>query len=208
MQYPAQVWSTVHDLLLLWLSALPLMGSPGPATLSLAGLGSAFGFRASLHYLSGIIVGTTAVLLMIATGVTTLVLAQPALLAVLTMFAGVYILYLAVRIATAPVGRIATQAGRAPTFPAGFSLAVANPKAYAATGAVYAGHTLVADDLIVDAACKLAALTLVIVSVATVWLSFGAAFSKVLTNPIVGRAANIVFAVMLVASVSSALLAT
>ena len=204
MQYPAQVLCTVNDLLLLWLAALPLMGSPGPATLSLAGLGTAFGFHAGLHYLSGIIVGTTAVLLMIATGVTTLVLARPALLVFLTTFAAVYILYLAVRIATAPVGRIATQAGRAPTFSVGFSLAVANPKAYAAIGAVYAGHTLVADDLMADAICKLGALTLVIVSVATTWLAFGATFSKVLTNPVAGRAANIVFAVMLVASVGLA----
>ena len=174
--------------------------------MSLAGLGTAFGFRPSLSYLLGIITGTTIVLLMIATGVTALVLAQPILLTALTILAGIYILFLAWKIATAPVGPLAPRSEYAPAFVPGFSLAIANPKAFAAIGAVYAGHTLVADNLTADAVYKLAALALVIVIVNTVWLAFGAVFSRVLTNPAIGRAANVLFAVMLVASVGLALL--
>lgn len=195
------------ELLLLWLAAFPLMGSPGPATMSLAGLGTAFGFRRSLGYLVGIVAGTTVVLLMIATGVTALVLAQPILLTVLTLLAGVYILYLAWKIATAPVGPLAPRSAQAPAFVPGFGLAIANPKAFAAIGAVYAGHTVVADDLTADAVYKLAALALVIVVVNTAWLAFGAIFSRMLTHPAIGRAVNVIFAVMLVASVGFALLA-
>lgn len=196
-----------NELLLLWLAAFPLMGSPGPATMSLAGLGTAFGFRQSLSYLVGIITGTTVVLLMIATGVTTLVLAQPILLTALTLLAGTYILYLAWKIATAPVGLLTPRSEHTPAFVPGFSLAIANPKAFAAIGAVYAGYTLVADDLAVDAVCKLAALAVVIVIVNTAWLAFGAVFSRILTNPAIGRAANVLFAIMLVASVGFALIA-
>ncbi len=47
----------MENLLLLWLAALPLMGSPGPATISLAATGSAFGIRPGLGYLSGILKG-------------------------------------------------------------------------------------------------------------------------------------------------------
>lgn len=180
-----------NELLLLWLAAFPLMGSPGPATMSLAGLGTAFGFRPSLSYLLGIIIGTSVVLLMIATGVTAL--------------AGIYILYLAWKIASAPVGPVAPRSEHAPAFLPGFSLAIANPKAFAAIGAVYAGHTLVADDLAVNSICKLAALALVIVVVNTAWLAFGAFFSRMLTNPAIGRAANVLFAIMLVVSVGFAL---
>ncbi len=190
-----------NDLLLVWLAAFPLMGSPGPATLSLAGLGTAFGFRASLGYLAGIILGTTAVLLMTAAGVTALVTAHPALPVVVTIAAVIYILYLAEKIATAPVGRIATGKARAPSFAPGFTLAIANPKAFAAIGAVYASHTI-ADDVAIDTGAKLAALGAVIVIVNTIWLAFGAAFSRVLTNPVIGRAANILFAILLVASVA------
>ena len=71
------------DLILLVLAALPLMGSPGPATLSLAALGAAFGARASVNYLLGIILGTTGVLLLIAAGITGLILAEPALTTVM-----------------------------------------------------------------------------------------------------------------------------
>lgn len=195
-----------NELLLLWLAAFPLMGSPGPATMSLAGLGTAFGFRPSLSYLLGIIAGTTVVLLMIATGVTALVLAQPILLTALTILAGTYILYLAWKIATAPVGPLALRSEHTPAFVPGFSLAIANPKAFAAIGAVYAGHTLVADNLTADTLSKLVALALVIVIVNTVWLAFGAIFSRMLTNPAIGRAANVLFAIMLVTSVGFALL--
>ena len=194
-----------NELILLWLAAFPLMGSPGPATMSLAGLGTAFGFRPSLGYLMGIIAGTMAVLIMIATGVTALVLAQPLLLTALTILAGVYILYLAWKIVTAPVGSCVVRPDQAPTFIPGFTLAIANPKAFAAIGAVYAGHTLVDDNLTVDAVYKLVALTLVIVVVNTAWLAFGAVFSRVLTNPVAGRAANVLFATLLVVSVVWAL---
>jgi len=41
------MWSSI---LLLFLVAVPLMGSPGPATLSLAALGSTYGMRPSIPY--------------------------------------------------------------------------------------------------------------------------------------------------------------
>ncbi len=195
-----------NDLTLLWLAAFPLMGSPGPATLSLAGIGTAFGFRHGRPYLLGIILGTTGVLLMIATGVTALVLAEPALVDALTFAAAGYILYLAWKIATAPVGTKAMAAEAAPSFLPGLALALANPKAFAAIGAVYAGQTIFPDDLINDTAAKITALTIVIIVVNTAWLAFGSAFSRFLTRPMLGRMANITFAIMLIASVGLALM--
>jgi threonine/homoserine/homoserine lactone efflux protein len=194
------------NLVLLWLAALPLMGSPGPATLSTAAVGASFGPRRGLPYLAGIIAGTAGVLLLIATGVTAAILALPALAAAITLAAAAYILYLAWRIATAPP--LAKDAGtaKAPAFPGGFFLALANPKAFAAIGAVYAGHSVVADDLAADAAVKVAALTLVIVLVNSTWLVFGSMISALLHDPVKARVANILFAVLLVASVALALL--
>jgi len=194
-----------ESLIVLWLAALPLMGSPGPATLSLAGVGTAFGFLRGLPYLAGIIAGTTGVLLLIASGVTALILAEPALVGILTVLAGAYIIYLAFRIATAPVGRAAARQA-APRFVPGFLLAIANPKAFAAIGAVYSGRTLIGESPFADAAAKVAALGLVILVVNPAWLSFGAAFSRVLADPRLGRAANITFAVMLLASLALAFL--
>lgn len=194
------------NLILLWLAALPLMGSPGPATMSLAAMGAAFGSRRGLSYLSGIVVGTFGVLVLIATGVTGLILARPALVTAITVLAAVYILYLAYRIATAPVVAEAGMATRAPSFYAGFLLAIANPKAYAAIGAVYSGNRLLQDDLMLDAMAKIGALAIVIIVVNSAWLLFGSALSSLLRDPGTGRIANIVFAVMLVGSVALALL--
>ena len=110
----------VDDLLLLWLAALPLMGSPGPATLSLAALGSAYGVSASLKYLAGIIAGTTTVLLVVASGVSGVIRAAPGMLPVVAAVAAVYIAYLAWRIATAAPPAKRAERRRAPSFVGGY----------------------------------------------------------------------------------------
>lgn len=194
------------NLVLLWLAALPLMGSPGPATLSTAAVGASFGWRRGLPYLGGIVAGTAAVLLLIATGVTAVVLAVPALATVITVVAAAYILYLAWRIATAPPLSKENTAAKAPAFPGGFLLAVANPKAFAAIGAVYAGHSVVPGELAADAAAKVAALALVIVLVNSAWLLFGSLIAHALHDPKKSRIANVTFAILLVVSVALALL--
>lgn len=197
----------MSDLLLLWIAAFPLMGSPGPATLSLAAVGAAFGARRGVSYLAGIVAGTAVVLLMIATGVTALILAQPVLVKAITVLAAVYILYLAYRIATAPVMAEQSAESRPPVFFNGFILAIANPKAFAAIGAVYSGYALVPYNIVVDALAKIGALFVVIVVVNSCWLFFGSAFSTFLRHPVAGRIANITFAVLLVLSVALAVLA-
>ena len=195
-----------NDLFLLWLAAFPLLGSPGPATLSLAGVGTAYGFRKRMPYLAGIIIGTTGVLLLIATGVTALILAQPLLVRALTVLAVIYILFLAWKIASAPVGAQQLEVQTVPSLIPGLMLALANPKAFAAIGAVYAGQRLIEESLFSDTFAKVAALILVIVVVNAAWLAFGAVFSSLLSHPRMGRIANVTFAAMLVASVGVALL--
>ena len=194
------------DLILLVLAALPLMGSPGPATLSLAAMGAAFGAGKSTNYLFGIILGTAGVLQLIAAGVTGLILAEPALTTVIGLLAAAYILYLAYRIATAPVIGSGMAASKPPSFMGGFLLAIANPKAYVAIGAVYSGNILLPDNLLLDTIVKIATLSLVIVLVNSIWLFFGSLLARVLRNPIIGRIVNILFAVMLVASVALSLI--
>lgn len=194
----------IEGIVLLLLAAFPLMGSPGPATLSLAATGSAFGFAPSLRYLAGIVAGTTGVLLMIATGVGAVVLALPGAAPIITFAAACYILYLAYRIATAPVLAGPAPDRAAPSFGGGLLLAIANPKAFAAIGAVYVGIAVAPGRAGLDAALKIAALFGVILIVNTAWLGLGASFATLLRRPRIGRAANITFAVLLVLSVAVA----
>lgn len=194
-----------ENLLLLYLAAVPLMGSPGPATLTVAATAAAFGTRAALPYLCGIILGTVGVLLLIATGVTGAILAVPALGSVIAILAACYILYLAWRIATAPPLKQGAGTGQRPSLPAGFLLAIANPKAFAAIGAVFSGHQLVSGDVLGDSLLKILALAPLIVVINTMWLAFGSLIASALRDPRLSRMANICFAILLVISVGFAL---
>jgi threonine/homoserine/homoserine lactone efflux protein len=195
-----------EGIILLLLAAFPLMGSPGPATLSLAATASVFGIGRSLWYLTGIILGTSAVLLMIATGITGILFAVPGVLPVLSVAALCYILYLAYRIATAPILTQDAAAETAPSAIGGLLLAIANPKAFAAIGAVYASVVIVPGQPGLDASLKVAALFGVIVIVNSSWLALGAVLARLLRHPRSGRAINIFFAALLVLSVVMAAL--
>lgn len=192
----------VEEILLLVLAALPLMGSPGPATLSSASMGAAYGFRGGVPYVLGVCCGTSTVIMMIATGVTGMILALPGAVPVLTALGGAYILYLAYRIATAPVGGGKLEGARAPSFPGGYLLAIANPKAFAAIGAVYSGVEVREETLYLDAIIRVTVLMSVAFAVNTSWLAFGSSFAALLRDPKKGRIANVIFAALLVASVA------
>src|SRR2546430_6379182 len=81
------------------LAGLALAGSPGPATLSLAATGAAFGARGGLGYMTGIIIGMVAVMGITATGVVGVLLALPGATPVVVTLAAGYFVYLAFRIA-------------------------------------------------------------------------------------------------------------
>ncbi len=195
-----------ENLAVLLLAAFPLMGSPGPATLSLAATGSVFGVVRSLWYLAGIIFGSSAVLLMIAIGITGILFAIPGVLPALTAAALCYILYLAYKIATAPILSQDVKNETAPSMIGGLLLAIANPKAFAAFGAVYASVVIFPEQPTLDAATKLATLLGVIVIVTTSWLVLGAFLARILRHPRTGRVINLLFAMLLVLSVAMAAL--
>jgi threonine/homoserine/homoserine lactone efflux protein len=84
------------------LAGLALTGSPGPANFGLAATGAAFGLRGGVRLSAGIVVGVEAVMLLTASGLTGLILAQPALGPAVQIAATAYIAFLAWKIATAP----------------------------------------------------------------------------------------------------------
>jgi len=187
-----------RPLLALVLAATVVMGSPGPATISVTAVGAAFGLRDSLRYACGIVLGTVAVLLVVATGVTAALSSMPRLAPLLVVASAAYILYLAFKIATAPP--LAARAAEAlrPTWLAGFLLAVANPKAYVAIAAAFAGASSKQGAAELGPWLKLAVLAGMIVVIHAVWLLAGAAFARFLRKPVTSRIINLVFAATLV----------
>ena len=193
-------WGSIGPLLV---TALAIMGSPGPATISLAAAGSAYGVRRSLGYLAGIVAGTVVVLVAVATGITATLMAVPALRAVLLVLSAAYILWLAWRIATAGVGT-GPRLGAAPSLAGGAMLGVANPKAWVAIAATF-GSARLADPATTDAAAKVALLSVVAVLIMTVWLIVGASFAPALRDPRRARVVNLALAAALVAATALAL---
>lgn len=195
-------WGSVGPLVFV---SLAIMGSPGPATISLVAAGSAYGVRRSLPYLIGIIVGTTIVLLAVATGITAALLAVPAIGSILVWSSVAYILWLAYHIATAPPLSEPTAALSTFSLAGGTFLGIANPKAWVAIAAVFAsGH--LAEDTTTDAAAKIAVLTAMIIAICAMWLVAGTSIAPLLRDPGRARVVNVALAVAVVCATALAVL--
>lgn len=187
-------------------AGLALAGSPGPATLSLAATGAAFGARSGIGYMTGINVGMVAVMAITASGMVGLLLALPGATPIVIGLSSAYFAYLAFRIATAPPLTEAEGEGRRPSFAGGVFLSLVNPKGYAAMAALFSSFVLIEDRLQLDVAVKIIVLAFIIAAVNIAWLFMGAVLTRFFKDPRSNRMINVTFAVLLVASVGVALL--
>lgn len=186
--------------------AIALLGSPGPATLSLAAVGAAYAFKDCRSYFLGIMAGVVLVIAGVAAGLLTAVLAVPYAAGVLTVVSFAYLGFIAYRIATAPpVGDAGAVAG-APGFLSGLVLNLTNPKAYAAFAALFSSFELMPQAPVYSAVVK-ALICIALLSIMNpTWLFAGAALRRHLRDPRVSRLINRGFAALLLASVAAAIL--
>lgn len=194
-------WGAFGPLLL---TCLVIMGSPGPATISLVTAGSARGVRRSLPYLGGIVAGTIAVLLAVATGVTVLLLAIPAIRVALTLASAAYILWLAYHIAKAPALTGPASTSGAYSFAGGAVLGFANPKGWIAIAAVF-GSTHLGGPAATDAVAKVVVLAAMVALICTTWLVLGTSIAPLLRDRRRARVANLTLAAAVVAATGLAL---
>jgi threonine/homoserine/homoserine lactone efflux protein len=183
------------------LAGVALTGSPGPATLGLAAAGAAYGLRRSAALFVGILVGVLAVMIVTAAGLTGLLLADPDLARAAGWLAAAYLLWLAWRIASAPLPGDRTAGAPPPGFLLGVFLGVGNPKAYVAMAALYSGFVLIRERALADAAAKTVVLVAIMIAVDCLWLLLGTALTRAFRRPRLGRAINLGFALLLVASI-------
>lgn len=121
------------------LLAFALFATPGPATLSIAASGAAFGFGKTLNYIFGLIVGMIIIYVMVALGLGLLFDRYPIVHTIFQWVSLLYMLYLAYKIATAPpLHSVKTK----PLGPVqGVLLNLVNPKAYFAVIALVSQYT-------------------------------------------------------------------
>jgi len=186
------------------LTSLAIMGSPGPVTVSLTAAGAAFGVRRCAGYLAGVVLGTSAVLAAVATGLTALLLSVPGVRPALLAISAGYLLRLAWHLATAPPAT-GERPARPPSLAGGLLLGVANPKGWLAIAAVFAGARL-ASGAVLDATAKAAVLEVMILAICTGWLLAGAPLATLLRRPRPARIVNVTLAVTLVAATALAVI--
>jgi threonine/homoserine/homoserine lactone efflux protein len=177
-------------------TGLVVMGSPGPSTVSLVAVSAAYGLRQAVVYGVGLVVGATAVLLAVATGMTAVLLALPTVRWLLLALAVAYVLWLAVRLALSPTLGGHDAAARRPSVRGGLVLGALNPKAWVAMGAVFLSARVAAAPM-ADAVVKTILLTLLILIVHVAWLAAGRLLVPVLRTPRRARAVNVALAGLL-----------
>jgi len=173
-------------------AAVGLLGSPGPGIAALIAVGRARGLVGGLPYFLGLQLGLATAAGITAAGLFSLLAAFPSALRVMTIAATVYLIYLAYKIASSPVGETAQASNGAHAAPAaGFLLGVTNPKAYLAFASLLASYTLIKDSAQQDAFTKWFLLVAVMIVVDIVWLYVGAFLRGLMLSPNSERVLNV-----------------
>ena len=173
--------------------------TPGPNNTMLMASGANFGFRASIPHMMGVSGGFLLLVVAVGLGLGGLFAAYPELHDVLAVAGGLYLLWLAWKIATSS-GLGAGEAGARPqTFLQAAAFQWVNPKAWAmALGAVtaYAPRDgYVANILVVSVI-----FTAINLPCVASWTGFGVGLRRFLDRPAVLRAFNVGMALLLVLS--------
>lgn len=182
-----------------------LIITPGPGVLSVAGVGSGFGFRAGLAYIAGLFVGNNLVAIAVVTGLAAFVLSVPYVGEVLLFASLIYLIYLAARIALAG-SKIAFVGSTKPLgFANGLALQAINPKAYAVNITLFGGFTFMADNMMLEVLIKFALLNLIWIPAHFAWLYAGASLKRLDLPDRTQRIINILMAIAMLLVVALAL---
>ncbi len=182
-----------------------LIITPGPGVLSTAGVGSAYGFRPGLSYVTGLFIGTNLVALAVVTGIAAAILANPVIRTVLAVASVAYLTYLAAKIAFAGTRIGFIHSERQPGLRDGLALQAINPKAYAVNTTFFANFTFAGLSLTAETLWKFAIMNAIWVPIHLAWLWFGVAIRRLDLPARVQFAINLFMAAAMLGVVTLAL---
>jgi len=184
-----------------------LIITPGPGVLSIAGVGSGYGYRPGLAYLGGLWVGNNLVAALVISGVAAAALALPWLRAVLLWGSALYLLWLAAKIAFAGTRIAFIHSESSPGFWNGLALQPINPKAYAVNTALFSGFAFLPGALAAETAIKLVIFNVIWIPIHIAWLWAGVTLRRLDLAPGIQRAINVAMAASMLAVVGIAVMA-
>lgn len=174
--------------------------TPGPNNTMIMTSGLNYGIRRSLPHYFGICLGFPAMVVAVGLGLAGLFERFPVLHTGMKIAGAAYLTYLAWRIASAPVTRLNSTAGKPFTFLQAAAFQWVNPKAWALAVGATVTYT------VIDISYGLQIVTIALIFLVfgapciLLWLWFGAALKSVLQQPRSVRIFNITMAALLMAS--------
>lgn len=187
-------------------ATLLLIITPGPGVLSIAGLGSGFGFQAGQRFLWGLWLGNMLVGLAVISGLEAVIFSIQYLPEVLLVLSLGYLSYLAFKIAFAGSEIAFIKSERIPGFVDALLLQAVNPKAYAVNATFFTTFNFWPDHFIEETLVKILIVNAIWIPVHFGWLYAGATLRKLDLPPAIQRAINIFMAVSMVIVVLLAVL--
>ena len=172
--------------------------TPGPGVLSIAGVGSAFGYRQGWAYGSGLFVGSNLVMLATVLGLAAFLEANPSLRIVFMIVSGLYLLYIAARVALAGSKIAFIEQADPPGFWGAIVLQVFNPKAYAVGTFTFSNFPFWPDSFWVETGLKLLILNAVWIPIHILWLWAGVTMRRLELSQPTQRAINMAMALAMV----------
>ena len=176
-----------------------LLGSPGPATLSLAAVGASFGVARGLPYLSGILLGLMFAMAGAIFGVAAVFSRWPEVKFATQLLGAAYLFYVSYRIATAPV-LVAGENDQIdiPGLRDGFILNILNPKAYAAFFVLFTQFLVPLESVSAGYAVTYVIIFAVAILVDSMWLVIGSGIRSIFANRKYARTVRVLFALSIV----------
>ncbi len=188
------------------LAAVALLGSPGPAIAALLAVGRAVGWNGSMQFFWGLQLGLASAAAITAVGLFAALAAFPLALAAMSLIATIYLVYLAFKIATSPIGEPEKLSIQSPKGSAGFIIGITNPKAYLAFASLFAPFRIWEPQVFIDGTAKWLGVVVVMISVDIIWLWIGVTLGRLQVSERSERILNYAMAAAILFAAGLALL--
>jgi len=196
-----------ESLITLVIAAAVLLGSPGPATMSLAAVGGSVGFRKGLPYLVGILLGLIVAMCGAVLGVAAIFVQWPQAKLAVQVLGALYLLYISWKIAFAPIGDEAAAAkSQVATLSDGVILNILNPKLYAGFFVLFSQFLLPIDAAMLQYLATGLVMFMIAVILDSVWLAIGSSIQRLFANPRYARPVRVLFGLSIIVATVWALL--
>lgn len=179
------------EMLLFTLAAIMLLGSPGPGIAALLAVGRDSGMRGGLRFFWGLQIGLALAAGISAAGLFSMIQALPGATMMMIVAATLYLIWLAWKIASAPVGLPAGASAFPATARGGFLLGITNPKSYVAFVSLMASYGIVRQPAWADSGLKWLICVAVMIIVDLIWLWLGVVVGRAALSPRAERIMNI-----------------